>query len=134
MSCIYLTITEGFEKLTAGYRALENDGLLYTLVALMVIDCITELMITVIEKSPSQNIGFRGVFKKVLIFCFVGIGQMVDLHIIQNESIIRTAVIFFYISNEGISILKNAALIGLPVPKKLKDILEQLKDNDKKEK
>lgn len=80
--CIYLTITEGFEKLTAGYRALENDGLLYTLVALMVIDYITELMITVIDKSTSRNIGFKGFFKKVLILCFVGIGQMVDLHII----------------------------------------------------
>ncbi|NRG25593.1 phage holin family protein [Bacillus circulans] len=133
MNGIYLTITEGVEKLTTGYRALENDGLLYTLVALMVIDYITELMITVIEKSPSRNIGFRGVFKKVLIFCFVGIGQMVDLHIIQKGSVIRTSVIFFYISNEGISILENAALIGLPVPKKLKDILEQLKDSNNKE-
>ncbi|MBB2481052.1 phage holin family protein [Bacillus sp. APMAM] len=110
------------------------DGFLYALVTFVVIDYITGFMVAVIEKKLSSEIGFRGIFKKVLIFCLVGIGHMIDLHLIQSGSVIRTAVIFFYISNEGISIIENAALIGLPVPKKLKDILEQLKDKDEEEK
>lgn len=117
-----------------GYFLGGFDGFLYALVAFVVIDYITGLMVAVIEKKLSSKIGFRGVFKKVVIFCLVGIGHMIDLHLIKSGSVIRTAVIFFYISNEGISILENTTLIGLPVPKKLKDILEQLKDNYKEEK
>lgn len=117
-----------------GYFLGGFDGFLYALVTFVVIDYITGFMVAVIEKNLSSEIGFRGIFKKVLIFCLVGIGHMIDLHLIQSGSVIRTAVIFFYISNEGISIFENAALIGLPVPKKLKDILEQLKDKDEEEK
>lgn len=117
-----------------GYFLGGFDGFLYALVTFVVIDYITGFMVAVIEKKLSSEIGFRGIFKKVLIFCLVGIGHMIDLHLIQSGSVIRTAVIFFYISNEGISIIENAALIGLPVPKKLKDILEQLKDKNEEEK
>lgn len=117
-----------------GYFLGGFDGFLYALVTFVVIDYITGLMVAVIEKKLSSEIGFRGIFKKVLIFCLVGIGHIIDLHLIKSGSVVRTAVIFFYISNEGISILENTALIGLPVPKKLKDILEQLKDKDKEEK
>lgn len=114
-----------------GYFLGGLDGFLYALVTFVVIDYVTGMMLATIEKKLSSAIGFRGIFKKVLIFCLVGIGHMVDLHLIQNGSVIRTAVIFFYISNEGISILENTARIGLPVPEKLKELLAQLKDKDR---
>lgn len=102
------------------------DGFLYALVAFIVIDYITGLMCAVLDKKLSSDIGFRGIFKKVLIFSLVAIGHIIDKNVIGDGSVIRTAVIFFYLSNEGVSILENAAHIGLPIPKKLKDILEQL--------
>jgi toxin secretion/phage lysis holin len=74
------------------------------------------------------EVGFRGIFKKVLIFTMVAVGNLIDRSIIGNGEVIRTAVIFFYLSNEGISILENAGKIGLPIPEKLKDILSQLKN------
>ncbi len=72
-------------------------------------------------------------FKKVLIFSLVAIGHIIDKNVIGDGSVIRTAVIFFYLSNEGISILENAVHVGLPVPQKLKDILEQLHNRSEKE-
>jgi toxin secretion/phage lysis holin len=107
------------------------DGFLYALLAFVVIDYITGIMVAVLEKKLSSEVGFRGIFKKVLIFCFVAIGQIVDTQLIGQGSVLRTAVIFFYISNEGISILENATIIGLPVPEKLKDVLVQLKNEEK---
>ena len=102
------------------------DGFMYALIAFIVIDYLTGLMVAVIEKKVSSEIGFRGIFKKVLIFVLVGIGHIIDVNVIQNGSVIRTAVIFFYLSNEGISVLENSAKIGLPIPKKLKDVLKQI--------
>lgn len=102
------------------------DGFIYALIAFVVIDYITGLMCAVLDKKLSSEVGFRGIFKKVLIFSLVAIGHIIDKSIIGDSSVIRTAVIFFYLSNEGVSILENAAHIGLPVPQKLKDILEQL--------
>jgi toxin secretion/phage lysis holin len=102
------------------------DGFLYALLAFVVIDYITGLMCAVLDKKLSSEVGFRGIFKKVLIFSLVAIGHIIDKSVIGDDSVIRTAVIFFYLSNEGVSILENAAHIGLPVPQKLKDILEQL--------
>ncbi len=102
------------------------DGFLYALVVFVVIDYLTGLMAAVVEKKLSSEVGFRGIFKKVLIFMLVGIGSVIDQQIIGDGSVLRTAVIFFYISNEGISIIENAGRIGLPIPQKLKEILEQL--------
>jgi toxin secretion/phage lysis holin len=107
------------------------DGFMYALITFVVIDYVTGLMVAVLERKLSSEIGFRGIFKKVLIFVMVGIGNIVDVHLIKNGSAIRTAVIFFYVSNEGISIIENAAKIGLPIPQKLKDILEQLNKEEK---
>lgn len=101
------------------------DGFLYALLAFMVIDYVTGVMVAVLERKLSSEMGFRGIFKKVLIFSLVGIGNMVDVYLLKNGSAIRTAVIFFYLSNEGISILENTGKIGLPIPEKLKTILEQ---------
>ena len=109
------------------------DGFLYALVAFVVLDYITGVMLAVLEKKLSSEIGAKGIFKKVLIFTLVGIGHIIDSHIIGDGSVIRTAVIFFYLSNEGISILENTSKIGLPIPQKLKDVLEQLHPRDDKE-
>ena len=103
------------------------DGFMYALITFVIIDYITGLMVAVLEHKLSSEIGFRGIFKKVLIFALVGIGNMIDIHLLGSGSAVRTAVIFFYISNEGISIVENVAKIGLPVPKKLLDVLAQIK-------
>lgn len=109
------------------------DGLLYALVAFVVLDYITGLMCAISDKRLSSEAGFRGICKKALIFALVGMGHILDTHIIGSGSVLRTAVIFFYISNEGVSLLENATHLGLPVPKKIKIILEQLHDKSEKE-
>ncbi|MGS0746218.1 phage holin family protein [Syntrophomonas erecta subsp. sporosyntropha] len=109
------------------------DGFLYALVAFVVLDYITGVMLAFLEKRLSSDIGARGIFKKVMIFCLVGVAHIIDSNIIGEGSVIRTAVIFFYLSNEGISIIENATQMGLPVPEKLKDILAQLKDGGDKD-
>lgn len=106
------------------------DGFLFALLAFVVVDYLTGLMAAFVEKSLSSEVGFRGIFKKVLIFLLVGIGNILDQQIIGEGSVLRTAVIFFYISNEGISIIENAGRIGLPIPQKLKDVLEQIKTKE----
>ena len=102
------------------------DGFLYALIAFVVIDYITGVMVGITQKKLSSEVGFKGIFKKVLIFLLVGVGSIVDTKILGEGNAIRTAVVFFYLSNEGISILENVAIIGLPIPQKLKEILEQL--------
>ncbi len=109
------------------------DGFLYALIAFVVIDYITGVMCAVLEKRLSSEVGARGIFKKVLIFSLVGVGHIIDSYLVGNGDAIRTAVIFFYISNEGISLLENATRIGLPIPKKLKDILSQLHNKGDKD-
>ena len=109
------------------------DGLLYALLAFVVIDYITGVMCAVVDKKLSSAIGFRGIFKKVLIFALVGIGHILDTYVIGAGSVLRTAIIFFYLSNEGVSLLENAAHLGLPIPEKLKAVLEQLHDRAEKE-
>lgn len=111
-----------------GYGLGGCDGFLYALVAMVVLDYVTGIMLAIIERKLSSEIGFKGIFKKVFIFFMVAIGHIIDSKIIGTGSGIRTAVIFFYASNEGISILENATKLGLPVPEKLKSILEQIGD------
>lgn len=107
------------------------DGFMNALIAFVVIDYLTGIMVAVIERKLSSEIGFKGIFKKVLIFTLVGIGNIIDVHLLKNGSAIRTAVIFFYLSNEGISILENSSKIGLPIPEKLKVVLAQLNKEEK---
>ena len=109
------------------------DGFLYALIVFVVVDYLTGVMVAVLDKKLSSEVGFHGIFKKVVIFALVAVGHIVDFYVIQNGSVIRTAVIFFYFSNEGISILENASVLGLPVPQKLKYVLEQLKDGKEEE-
>lgn len=109
------------------------DGLLYALIAFVVIDYITGVMCAVADKNLSSEVGFKGICRKVLIFLLVGVGHIIDTQVIGAGSVLRTAVIFFYISNEGVSLVENAAHLGLPVPAKLKTVLEQLHDRAEKE-
>ena len=116
-----------------GYFLGGMDGLMIALIIFMVLDYITGLMCAVIDKKLSSAVGFKGIFKKVLIFALVGIGHILDTRVIGSGSVMRTAVIFFYLSNEGVSLLENAAYLGLPIPQKLKSVLEQLHDRAEKE-
>ena len=109
------------------------DGLLYALIAFVVIDYITGVMCAVIDHRLSSEVGFKGIFKKVLIFLLVGVANVLDVQVIGTGCVLRTAVIFFYISNEGVSLLENAAYLGLPVPEKIKTVLEQLHDRSESE-
>lgn len=116
-----------------GYFLGGCDGLLYALLAFVVVDYITGVMCAVSDKKLSSEVGFKGICRKVLIFLLVGVANILDVQVIGTGSILRTAVIFFYISNEGVSLIENAAHLGLPVPEKLKDVLEQLHDRAEKE-
>ncbi|MFA5434290.1 MAG: phage holin family protein [Candidatus Paceibacterota bacterium] len=104
------------------------DGLIYALLVFVTADYITGVMCAIADKKLSSEVGFKGICKKVLIFVMVGIGHIMDTYLIGNGEVLRTAVIFFYCSNEGVSMLENAGHLGLPIPAKLKDILEQLHD------
>ena len=115
-----------------GYYLGGCDGLLLALVAFGLADYRTGVMCAVSDRKLSSNVGFKGICRKVLIFLLVGIANILDVHVIGTGSVLRTAVIFFYISNEGISLLENAAHLGLPVPGKIKAVLEQLHDRAEK--
>lgn len=122
-----LTIAGGF----VGWFLGGFDGFLYALITFVVIDYITGVLCAIIDKDLCSKIGARGIFKKVLIFVLVGVSHVIDTNVLgvvgnTDTNVLRTAVIFFYLSNEGISILENAAHIGLPIPEKLKDVLKQL--------
>ena len=136
MKSIWIGIQLGFATIGGflGWFLGGFDGFIYALVAFVVIDYITGVMLATLEKRLSSEIGAKGIFKKVLIFALVGIGHIVDSHIIGDGSVVRTAVIFFYLSNEGISILENSSKIGLPIPEKLKDVLFQLREKEDKSK
>ena len=104
------------------------DGLLYALIAFVTVDYVTGVMCAVVDRKLSSSGGFKGIFRKVLIFVMVGISHILDTQVIGNGSVLRTAVIFFYISNEGVSLLENASHLGLPVPEPVKTVLKQLHD------
>ena len=109
-----------------GYFLGGCDGLLYALLAFVVIDYITGVMCAISDRKLSSAVGFKGICRKVMIFLLVGIANVLDIQVIGTGSVLRTAVIFFYISNEGVSLLENAAHLGLPVPGHIKAVLEQL--------
>ena len=127
-----------FQKVSAivfavcGFMWGKFDGLLYALITFMILDYITGVISAYIRKEISSSVGFKGIARKVFIMVLVAVGHILDTQVIGSGSVCRSAVIGFYISNEGISILENAAGIGLPLPEKLKDILAKLKDSDKK--
>lgn len=113
-----------------GYFLGGFDGLIYALAIFVAADYITGVMCVIVNKRLSSEIGFKGICKKLLIFILVGIAHILDEKIIGDGSIIRTAAVFFYISNEGISIMENAAALVLPIPEKLAAVLRQLNEED----
>lgn len=109
-----------------GYFMGGCDGLLYALVAFVVIDYLTGIMCAISDHTLSSQVGFRGICRKVLIFLMVGIANIIDVQVLNTPGVLRTATVFFYLSNEGVSLLENAAHLGLPVPDAIKTVLEQL--------
>lgn len=130
MKSIWTGIQVGFSTLGGflGWYLGGMDGFLYALIAFVVVDYITGVMCAVVDKKLSSAVGFKGIFRKVLIFALVGIANILDVYVLGEGSVLRTAVIFFYLSNEGVSLLENAAHLGLPVPEKMRDVLQQLHD------
>ena len=116
-----------------GYYLGGCDGLLYALIAFVTVDYLTGVMCAIADKKLSSNVGFKGICRKVLIFLLVGIANIIDVQVIGQVGILRTAVIFFYLSNEGVSLLENAGHLGLPIPEQLKTVLEQLHDRARKD-
>ena len=114
-----------------GYFLGGLDGLMIALIVLMTLDYVSGVMCAVIDKKLSSDIGFKGICKKVFVLMLVGVANVVDVHVVGTGSALRGAVICFYLANEGLSLLENAAYVGLPVPEKLKDILAQLHDKDR---
>jgi toxin secretion/phage lysis holin len=133
------TVWIGFEAAFAGIGGALGwflggfDGFLYALVAFVAVDYLSGVMCAVADKKLSSAVGTKGIFRKVLIFVMVGVANMVDVHVIGVGCALRTAVIFFYVANEGLSLIENAAHLGLPVPERLKDALAQIHGSDKKD-
>ena len=116
-----------------GYFLGGCDGLIYALVVFVTVDYITGVMCAIVDKKLNSTEGFRWICRKLVIYFLVGIANILDAHIIGTGSVLRTAIIFYYLSNEGVSLLENAAHLGLPIPEKLKEVLEQLNDKMEKE-
>ena len=115
-----------------GYFLGGSDGLLYALLVFVIVDYITGVMCAIEDRTLSSAVGFRGLCRKVLTFLLVGIAQVLDVHVLNQPGVLRTAVIFWAVANNGLSILENAAHLGLPVPEQLKQVLEQLHNRAKK--
>ena len=109
----------------------EIDGFLYALLVFMTIDYLTGVMAAIVEKNLSSSLGKKGIFKKVMILFLVAMVHMIDLHVVKQGGAVRTAVIFFYFSNEGLSILENATRLGLPIPTRITNVLRQLQEEEK---
>ena len=113
-----------------GFLFGQMDGLMYALIAFMALDYLTGVLVAAAQKELSSKVGFKGIAKKVIILALVAVGHILDTHVLGGGAVCRSAVSGFYIANEGISILENAAELGLPLPKKLVDVLKQLRDDD----
>ena len=132
MKSVWNAIQVAFSALGGfvGYFLGGFDGFLYTLLAFVVIDYVTGVMCAANDHKLSSAVGFRGICRKVLIFCMVGMANILDMNILGEGSVLRTAVIFFYLSNEGVSMLENCAHLGLPIPEQMKNVLAQLHDRE----
>ena len=114
-----------------GYFLGGMDGLMIALIVLMTLDYVSGVMCAIVDRKLSSAVGFKGICKKVFILMLVGVAHIIDLHVVGTGSALRGAVICFYMSNEGLSLLENAAHIGLPIPDKLREILAQLHDKER---
>lgn len=107
------------------------DGLIIALIIFAIIDYITGVTAAIFAKQLNSEVGFKGITKKVLLFAIVAVANILDQYVIGSGAICRSATILFYLANEGLSILENVSEIGIPIPEKLKTILDQLKEEDK---
>lgn len=113
----------------------EANGLLIALVFCMAVDYITGWIKAIYLRNLSSSVGFRGIFKKIMILVLVSLCHMIDVYVVGDKSVIMAAAAVFYIGNEGLSILENASAIGIPFPKQLESVLKQFKkDNDEEKK
>ena len=126
---VVITAIDGF----FGWFLGGADGFLYALLVFVVIDYLTGVLCAIADKTLSSEVGFIGISRKVLIFVLVGVANILDVYVIGDGSVLRTAIVFFYLSNEGISLLENSAHLGLPIPEKLKDVLKQLHNKSDEE-
>ena len=115
-----------------GYFLGGSDGLLYALLVFVIVDYITGVMCAISDRQLSSSVGFKGLCRKTVTFLLVGIAHVLDVYVLEQPGVLRTAVTFWAIANNGLSILENAAHLGLPVPEQLKEVLEQLHDRDQK--
>ena len=132
MKNVIETVTLGFGGIggVLGLLFGELDGSLYALVVFVIADYFTGVISAINNKKLSSDIGFEGISKKICIFVLVAIANIVDVNILNSGAAVRTAVIFFYLSNEGISVLENAVKLGLPVPEKLRNVLLKMNEGD----
>lgn len=128
LKTIYTTIVA-----IIGYLFGKIDGIMYALLTVIIIDYITGVICAIVNKKLCSSVGFKGILKKVSILIIVSVAQIIDVNILSNNGILRSSVIAFYIVNESISILENSSNIGIPLPKKLKNVLKQLKDDSEKD-
>ncbi|MDO4564720.1 MAG: phage holin family protein [Clostridia bacterium] len=134
MNTIWNWLRAAFAGIGAGlgYFLGGCDGFFYALIAFTAVDYLTGVMCAIVDKKLSSAVGFKGIFRKILIFVMVGIGHTLDAQVLGGGDVLRTSVIFFYCANEGLSILENAGHLGLPIPAKLKSVLEQLHNRAEK--
>ena len=129
MSKIQITIDgiAGAIGAVLGFMYGEVSGVFWALVAFMALDYISGVLVAISGKKLSSKVGFKGIAKKLFILVFVSVGHITDTYVLGGVPVAMTAVTLFYIANEGISIVENASALGLPVPQKIKNVLEQIK-------
>ena len=106
------------------------EGMMVALIALIVLDYISGVIAAAVEKRLSSEVGAKGIAKKIFMLLIVALANIVDINVIGDGHVLKTVTVVFYICNECISLIENAGRIGVPVPKKLLDVLEQLRDKD----
>ena len=114
-----------------GFLFGDRDGLMIALVALIVMDYISGVIAAIVEKKLSSEVGAKGIAKKIFMLLIVAIANIVDINVIGEGHVLKSVTVVFYIANECISLIENAGRLGVPVPKKLIDVLKQLKDKEK---
>ena len=110
----------------------DMEGMLIALIALIILDYISGVIAAAVEKRLSSAVGAKGIAKKIFMLLIVALANIVDINVIGDGHVLKTVTVVFYICNECISLIENAGRIGVPVPKKLLDVLEQLRDKDDK--
>jgi len=106
------------------------NGLMIALIALIVLDYISGVLAAVVEKKLSSEVGAKGIAKKIFMLLIVAVANIVDINVIGEGHVLKSVTVVFYIANECISLIENAGRLGVPVPKKLLDVLEQLKSKE----